>query len=153
MVRDFDASAPFGTNKVVACITAQNNSERLIDTAAEVADKFNAELHILHVNKGTSIFINENTPMMLDKLFEYGSEKGGMIHMLCSENVAESIGAFIEEYGITKIVLGEPPAKFIEKKKISESEFDKIEKVLKKCGVEIIIVKRQAEVEEEVLRA
>ena len=49
MVRDFDASAPVGTNKVVACITAQYNSERLIDTAAEVADKFNAELHILHV--------------------------------------------------------------------------------------------------------
>ena len=51
MVRDFDALAPFGTNKVVACITAQYNSERLIDTAAEVADRFNAELHILQRNK------------------------------------------------------------------------------------------------------
>ena len=147
MVRDFDASAPFGTNKVVACITAQYNSERLIDTAAEVADRFNAELHILHVNKGTSNFNNENTPIMLDKLFEYGSEKGGMIHMLCSEDVAAAIGAFIEEYGITKIVLGEPPTKFVEMQKVKESEFDKIEKVLKRCGVEIIIVKRQAEVE------
>ena len=143
MVRDFDASAPMGTNKVVACITAQYNSERLIDTAAEVADKFNAELHILHVNKGSSIFINEDTPAMLDRLFEYGSEKGGMVHMLCSDDVASSIGGFIEEYGINKIVLGEPPAKMSK----GESEFDKIEKILKKCGTEIIIVKRQKEKE------
>ena len=143
MVRDFDASAPMGTNKVVACITAQYNSERLIDTAAEVADKFNAELHILHVNKGSSSFINEGTPAMLDRLFEYGSEKGGMVHMLCSDDVASSIGGFIEEYGINKIVLGEPPAKMSK----GESEFDKIEKILKKCGTEIIIVKRQKEKE------
>ena len=143
MVRDFDASAPMGTNKVVACITAQYNSERLIDTAAEVADKFNAELHILHVNKGSSIFIKEGTPAMRDRLFEYGSEKGGMVHMLCSDDVASSIGGFIEEYGINKIVLGEPPAKMSK----GESEFDKIEKILKKCGTEIIIVKRQKEKE------
>ena len=142
MVRDFDAAAPEGTNKVVACITAQYNSERLIDTAAEVADRFNAELHILHVNKGSSIFNNENTPMLLDKLFEYGSEKGGMVHMLCSDDVAQSIGDFIEEYGITKIVLGEPP-RFVEKRIQKASEFGKIEKILKKCGVEIIIVKRE----------
>ena len=145
MVRDFDAAAPVGTDKVVACITAQYNSERLIDTAAEVADKFNAELHILHVNKGTSIFNNADTPMLLERLFEYGSDKGGMVHMLCSENVASSIGNFIEEYNITKIVLGEPPVKFLESKKITESEFGRIEKVLKECGVEIIIVKRQIE--------
>ena len=142
MVRDFDAAAPEGTNKVVACITAQYNSESLIDTAAEVADRFNAELHILHVNKGSSIFNNENTPMLLDKLFEYGSEKGGMVHMLCSDDVAQSIGDFIEEYGITKIVLGEPP-RFVEKRIQKASEFGKIEKILKKCGVEIIIVKRE----------
>ena len=140
MVRDFDAAAPVGTDKVVACITAQYNSERLIDTAAEVADKFNAELHILHVNKGTSIFNNADTPMLLERLFEYGSDKGGMVH-----NVASSIGNFIEEYNITKIVLGEPPVKFLESKKITESEFGRIEKVLKECGVEIIIVKRQIE--------
>ena len=30
MVRDFDASAPMGTNKVVACITAQYNSKDLL---------------------------------------------------------------------------------------------------------------------------
>ena len=142
MVRDFDSVAPKGTDKVVACITAQYNSERLIDTAAEVADKFNAELHILHVNKGTSIFNNENTPILLDKLFEYGSEKGGMVHMLCSDDVAKSIGDFIEEYDITKIVLGEAPGA-VDKEIQKASEFGRIEKTLKKHGVEIIIVKRE----------
>lgn len=143
MVRDYDASAPVGTNKVVVCITAQNNSERLIDTAAELADRFNAELHILHVNKGTSIFNNADTPMLLEKLFKYGSERGGMVHMLCSENVAQSIGEFIEEYGINKIVLGEPPQIPKGAKKMTESEFERIEKILKEKGIEIIIVKRE----------
>ena len=40
-------------------------------------------------------------------------------------------------------MLGEPPAKMSK----GESEFDKIEKILKKCGTEIIIVKRQKEKE------
>ncbi|GFI61466.1 hypothetical protein IMSAG049_00625 [Clostridiales bacterium] len=144
MIRDFDASAPVGTNRVAACITAQYNSERIIDEAAEVADRLNAEFHILHVNKGTSIFNNADTPMLLEKLFEYGNEKGGMVHMICSENVADTIGDFIEEYGITNIVLGEPPTA-VKKAILKESVFGKIAEILKKHGTEIIIVRRPEE--------
>ena len=142
MVRDYDESAPIGTLRVAVCITAQHNSQRLIDTAAEYADKQNAELHILHVNKGTSVFNNEQTPFLINSLFEYGSEKGGMVHMMCSEKVAETIGEFIEEYKISTIVLGEPPKTSDKEKKKVESEFDKIEKVLKRCGTQIILVRR-----------
>lgn len=142
MVRDYDESAAVDSLRVAVCITAQHNSERLIDEAAKCADDKNAELHILHVNKGTSIFNNEDTPMLIERLFKYGSEKGGMVHMMCSENVPEAIGDFIDEYGIKFIVLGEPPKIEKEKKKV-ESEFDKIENVIKKHGTEIIIVKRE----------
>ena len=145
MVRDFDMSAPLGTDRIAACITAQSNSERLIDEAAEVADRLNGELHILNVNKGNSIFNNADTPALLDRLFEYGSDRGGMVHMLCSDDVANSIGDFITQYGITKIVLGEPPKAGIASKNSGESEFDRIENVIKKEGVEIIIVKRLVE--------
>jgi len=141
MVRDFDSSAPVGTHKVLVCITAQSNSERLIDAAAMVADKNNAEFHILNVNKGTSIFNNSMTPILLEKLFEYGTERGGMVHMLCSENVSKSIGDFINEYGITIIVLGEPPKKA--RKSAKESEFESIYDVLNNCGAEIVVIKRE----------
>lgn len=141
MVRDFDSSAPEGTKKVLVCITAQSNSERLIDYASLIADENNAEFHILNVNKGTSIFNNNSTPQLLEKLFAYGSERGGMVHMLCSEDVAKSIGDFIKEYNITNIVLGEPPKKI--QKLQEESEFGCIDRVLSECGAEVIIIKRE----------
>lgn len=141
MVRDYDSSAPIGTERVIVCITAQSNSERLIDAAAKIADEENAEFHILNVNKGTSIFNNAETPQLLEKLFEYGSRKGGMVHMKCSENVPESIGSFIKEYKITSIVLGEPPA---EAEKIpGQSEFGGIKKILDSSGAKIRIVERE----------
>ncbi len=151
MVRDYDASVPVGTNRIVVCITVQYNSERLIDTAADVADRLNAELHILHVNKGESIFNNADTPMFLEKLFKYGSEKGGMVHMMCSDNVAKAIGEFIEEYGINKVVLGEPPAIPVIGKERIESEFDEIDEILRDKGVEIIMVMKENTPEEAVV--
>lgn len=142
MVRDYDESAPVGVLRVAVCITAQHNSQRLIDEAAGYADAQNAELHILHVNKGTSVFNNEQTPILINSLFEYGSEKGGMVHLMCSEKVAETIGEFIEEYKISTVVLGEPPEISEKNKKKVESEFDKIEKVIKKHRTQLILVRR-----------
>ncbi len=140
MVRDYDEAAPVGTNKVVVCITAQQNSERLINEASAEADKLNAELHILNVNKGTSIFNNSETPMLIEKLFAYGSAKGGMVHMICSEDVADAIGGFIDEYSITHIVLGEPPV--LNPKTLKESEFNRIEKAIRERRISVTIVKR-----------
>lgn len=144
MVRDFDSTAPEGAHKVLVCITAQSNSEKLIDAAAKVADKNNAEFHILNVNKGTSIFNNCKTPALIERLFEYGTERGGMVHMLCSDNVAQSIGDFIKEYGISIIVLGEPP-KNINKAK-DESEFKRIKDVLNSCGAEIMVIAKEKQI-------
>lgn len=141
MVRDYDSSAPVGTNRVLVCITAQSNSERLIDAAAEIADRENAEFHILNVNKGSSIFNNSETPLLLERLFAYGSGKGGMVHMKCSEDVPSSIDSFIKEYGITLVVLGEPPAEVV--KSLGQSELGGIMRVIDSCGAKIVIVERE----------
>ena len=69
MVRDYDETAAIVSERVVVCITAQHNSERLIDKAAALADRLDAELHILHVNKGESIFNTADKPALLDMLF------------------------------------------------------------------------------------
>ncbi len=142
MVKEIDMDNTEFTQKVLVCITAQSNSKRLINKGAQIADIANAELHILNVQKGNTIFNNEETPKLLQQLFLYGSEKGGMVHAFCDDNIPESIAAFIKKEKITKLVLGEPP---VSKHAVcSENQFHRIMENIP-GEVEIIIVKREEE--------
>jgi len=96
--------------KVLVCITPQSNSTRLIDRAAALAEARGGELHILHIEKGRNLFLTAETPVLLQKLFAYGSERGGVVHGLCDEDVTACIKAFIQTNQITCVVLGEPAA-------------------------------------------
>lgn len=111
--------------KVLVCITAQSNSKRLIDIAAENADRLNAELHILNVQKGTSIFNDKDMPRRIQDLFSYGTEKGGMIHAYCDEDIPGIISSFVRNEGITDIILGRPP-KRPDAHARGENQFDSI---------------------------
>ncbi|GKX30580.1 hypothetical protein SH1V18_30600 [Vallitalea longa] len=93
--------------KVLVCITIQKNSKRLIRKGAEVANEINGELHILHVEKGMSIFKNEESIQMLEELFEYGKQLGGEVHFLSGKDVPSKIVEFIKGMCITRLVLGE----------------------------------------------
>ena len=105
MVREaVDAINGDKIERVLVCITSQISSQRLIDKAAEIADNENAELHILHVQQGNSIFNNADTPKMIHSLCQYGSKKGGTMHFYCHEDVPECIGKFVSEKYITKII-------------------------------------------------
>jgi K+-sensing histidine kinase KdpD len=96
--------------KVLVCITAQTNGQRLIDRGHEIVSATGGELHILHVKQGNSIFDTEESSKMLEWLFNYGSERGGAVHALCGQNVLKTIRHFIREEGITNIVLGASPS-------------------------------------------
>lgn len=135
--------------KIVVCITAQSNSQRLIDYGAKIAEKVNGSLHILHVQKGNSIFQNGETLKLLAKLFAYGDKCGGMIHALCDENVAKCIADFVKQECVTKVVMGELPAAMSQQlqKNGEENQFEKIISALPK-DVEVIIVKRQQKMEQ-----
>ncbi len=124
--------------KIVVCITAQSNSIRLIDKASEVADKYNGELHILHVLQGNNVFNNEKTLDLLNELYIYGGGKGGIIHAFCNDDVCGSIGEFVKNECMTKIVLGEPPVNPTQ----TESFFDKIVKNIPE-NVDIVIVEKE----------
>lgn len=124
--------------KIVVCITAQSNSIRLIDKASEVADKYNGELHILHVLQGNNVFNNEKTLDLLNELYVYGGGKGGVIHAFCNDDVCGSISEFVRNECITKIVLGEPPINPTQ----TESFFDKIVKNIPQ-NVDIVIVEKE----------
>jgi|GEM_PF-453956 Osmosensitive K+ channel histidine kinase len=130
-----------GIERVLVCITAQCNSKRLIDEGAKVASEANGELHIIHVQRGDSIFNNADTPKLLEELFDYGSKKGGMIHFYCDEHITECIGQFVNDKGITKMVLGEPPMDNIATQKEIEK---KLRIVLENINlpVDVVVVKR-----------
>ncbi len=93
--------------KVLVCITIQQNSKRLIKKGAKIASSLNAELHILHVEKAMSIFEKENAVLLLEELFELGKELGGEVHFVSDKDVATRIVSFINELDITKVVLGQ----------------------------------------------
>lgn len=143
MVKEIDRSSKScNIERVLVCITAQSNSKRLINKGAEVADLNNGELHILHVEKGNNIFDNEDAPRLLQELFHYGSEKGGMVHAYCDDNIPESIARFVENENITKIVLGEAPAFLKLTTKEMENQFYKIICNIPRA-IEIFIVDRE----------
>jgi K+-sensing histidine kinase KdpD len=94
--------------KILACITPQSNSKRLIDKAFEISQKNNGELHILHVETGGNLFFSENSTALLQSLFNYGARMGGSVHGVAAADAAKAIIKFIREEKITDVVLGAP---------------------------------------------
>ena len=130
--------------KIAVCITAQTSSQRLIDYGAEIAQQYNGSLHILHVQKGDSIFQNGQTLKLLTKLLAYGDRCGGIIHVLCDQDVPKCIGEFVRQEGITKVIMGELP-KLVVKKHFKEKEETQFQKIITMLPqqVEVITVGQQ----------
>lgn len=93
--------------KVLVCITIQKNSERLIEKGAKLAQDKNAQLHILHIEKGMSIFQNPEAAALLEELFNYGKNLGGEVHFISDNDIAGRIISFIRDMEVSMIVLGE----------------------------------------------
>jgi len=93
--------------KILVCITIQQNSKRLIKKGAELASQVEGELHILHVEHGSSILSQSDAGELLQELFDYASELGGEVHVVCDDHVPERIVEFIKENEINQLVLGE----------------------------------------------
>jgi len=93
--------------KVLVCITIQGSSRRLIEKGSKIARENNAQLHILHVEKGMSIFQNPDAATLLEDLFKYGKELGGEVHFVSDQDVAGRIISFIRDMEVTRVVLGE----------------------------------------------
>lgn len=143
MIREIDTSDFDFKEKVLVCITAQSNSKRLIDAGAVVASECSGELHILHVQKGDTIFNDSETLSLLQRLFVYGSDKGGMVHAFCEDDISGSIARFVEEEKVTKLVMGELPEAMRKQlgKNHRENQFQRILDGLPK-NVQTVIIKR-----------
>ncbi|WP_053983149.1 adenine nucleotide alpha hydrolase family protein [Niameybacter massiliensis] len=96
-------------NKVLVCITIQENSKRLIRKGYDLATEKNGELHIIHIRKGETIFESPDSSLLFEELFVYGSELGGQVHFLCSTDIPKTIHEFIIKNNITQLIIGKPP--------------------------------------------
>lgn len=96
-------------NRILVCITIQENSKRLIHKGFELTQSIGGELHVLHIRKGETIFDNPNSTNLFEELFVYGSELGGEVHFLCSNDVIGTISDFISHNQISHVVVGKPP--------------------------------------------
>ncbi|MDR3239471.1 MAG: hypothetical protein LBT44_05230 [Clostridiales bacterium] len=97
-------------NKTLVCVTPQANGKRLIDKGYQIVSAIGGELHILHVERGNRIFGSEESSQLLQALFDYASERDGVVHGICGEDVFETIKRFIKEEGITHAIFGASPA-------------------------------------------
>lgn len=116
-------------NKVLVCITIQENSKRLMQKGSELAKSLDGELHILHIRHGDSIFDTPNSSQLFQELFIYGSELGGQVHFLCSSNVTNTISGFVCDNGITHLVMGQAPSQVPQMPPITEELEDILEHI------------------------
>ncbi len=93
---------------VLVCFTIQEKSKILISKGADIANDTNANLHILHVRKGDSIFDTPNSTKLTEELFNYGKNLGAEAHFMCSDNIISTVAAFIRTNNITHLVVGAP---------------------------------------------
>ena len=125
--------------KILVLVTAQKSSLRLIEYGFAIARCCGGELHILHVQRGGSVFESNDTLKLLQNLVDYGCRRGGVIHLACEEDVAAYISRFAQEEEITQVILGQPPAREENKgKKKRENELEKILAALPE-GVEVLL--------------
>lgn len=123
-------------HKILVCITIQENSKRLIRKGHELANRLNGSLHILHIQKGESVLSHPDDGNLLQELFSFGSELGGEVHFLCSDNILQTINTFIDEHHITNLVIGQPPTDLTPPSTIGNSLVNTI------TNVEICILER-----------
>lgn len=109
--------------KVLILVTAQKNSLRLIDYGFSLSLADDGELHILHIQKGNSVFEGKDSLKRLQELVDYGGRLGACIHVQCDNDVAGCIANFVAKEEITRVILGEAPQ---EKRQKELGEWDRI---------------------------
>lgn len=125
--------------KVLVLVTAQKKSLRLIEYGFTAAQECGGELHILHVQKGDSIFDGKETISLLQNLAGTGARMGGIVHICCGDSISACIGQFVQEEGMTQVVMGCGREMSVRRKKGGTDEYERILAALPaKIGVTVV---------------
>jgi K+-sensing histidine kinase KdpD len=101
--------------KVLVCVTPQRNSFRLINKGSSFAKEFDAKLFVIYVQNKLDLAPDKGTAELINELFTITSEENGSMHIEVSDDIPTAIVNFINENGITHVMLGETMATKIER--------------------------------------
>ena len=103
---DAGAVAWAGKELVVVCVTAREDSVRLVRRGFRLAERMHGELYVLHVDRsGGSASAEERRA--LEHVFEIARDLGARIHEVKGVDVASEIVDFVVAHRATFIVLGQ----------------------------------------------
>jgi two-component system sensor histidine kinase KdpD len=103
---DAGAVAWAGKETVVVCVTAREDSVRLVRRGFRLAERMHGELHVIHVDRAGSAGSTEGR-RALDHVFEIARDLGARTHEVSGDDVASEIVDFVVAHRATFIVLGQ----------------------------------------------
>lgn len=124
----------YNAESIMVCVTQQKTCERLIQRGADLKNKLEGDLFVIHVAKeGVNFLGNKKEADALEYLFEISKGVGADLTVLRSANVTDTIIEFAQNKKIEHIILGEPP---VESK--DEGIINKLQERLPQCNFYII---------------
>jgi two-component system sensor histidine kinase KdpD len=103
---DAGAVAWAGKETVVVCVTAREDSVRLVRRGFRLAERMHGELHVIHVDRSGSAGSAEGR-RALDHVFEIARDLGARTHEVKGIDVASEVVDFVVAHRATFIVLGQ----------------------------------------------
>lgn len=93
---------------IMVCVTQQKSCERLIKRGAEIKNKFDGDLHVIHVVKdGWKYFSKLKESDALEYLFDISKSYGADLTVIKAPDIEETLMSFAEKNNIEVVVMGE----------------------------------------------
>lgn len=89
---------------VLACVTGQYDCDRIIKTAAHIADDCDCELRVLSVLKPTNDYTNVSD--QIEYLYLVSKEAGADMTVLFDNNASKAVSEFVKQNNVQRIVTG-----------------------------------------------
>lgn len=93
---------------IMVCVTQQKSCERLIKRGSEIKNKFNGNLHVIHVVKeGWKYFGKLKESDALEYLFDISKSYGADLTVIKAPDIIATLIKFAEKNNIEIVVMGE----------------------------------------------
>lgn len=126
------------SNRIMACISPNISSKRLIRIAHRFSDFFNVEWFAVYVDPSTRFRMKEEELQQLEKNLELAEELDGKIFRLTGP-VADEIASFASSKNITLILMGHSQRSHI--RELIEGSV--INQVIRKTDAQVLVVENE----------
>jgi K+-sensing histidine kinase KdpD len=92
--------------KILVCVTVQEECVRLIRFGHDLALKNQAELHVLHVSQDKAMLGTPENAAVLNTLMSLAREAEAEMCILCEPDAAAAIARYAGELGAKELILG-----------------------------------------------